>query len=84
MLTGRKFKVERETLALAVVEGRRTAITLPAGAIFRVVSWPTGDGDQMADVIWDGQAVQMFAVDVKVRGTEIEEHERGTCLSTSA
>ena len=84
MLTGRKFKLERETLGLTSAGGRRTAITLPVGAIFSVVSWPTGDGDQMADVIWDSQAVQMFAVDVKVRGTEIEEHKRGTGLSASA
>lgn len=77
---GRKFKLERETLGLILVEGRREALTIPVGAIVRVVS---GDGDQMADVVWDGQAVQMFTVDIKVRGTEIEEHQRGIGLSAS-
>lgn len=73
MLTGKKFRLERETLGLTMVEGRPEALTIPVGAIIKVVSWPPGDGDQMADVLLDGQRVQVFAVDVKVRGTEIAE-----------
>jgi hypothetical protein len=84
MLIGKTFKLEIETLGLTMVEGRPEALTIPVGAIIKVVSWPPGDGDQMADVLLEGQTVRMFAVDVKVRGTEIVERERGNGLSASA
>jgi hypothetical protein len=76
MLTGKKFKLERATLAITMVQGRRKAITIPLGAVIKVVSGPTGDGDRMVDVVWDGQTVEMFAVDVDVRGTEILDRDR--------
>ena len=58
-----------------MVESRRKAVTIPVGAIIKVVSEPTGDGigDQMVNVLWDDKTVAMFAIDVDVRGTEIEE-----------
>jgi hypothetical protein len=71
MLIGKRFKLERETLGLTMAEGRRKALTIPFGAILKIVSWPTGDGDQMVDALWRGQTVQLFAVDVDARGTEI-------------
>jgi len=73
MLTGKRFRLERATLALGVANGKRNAVTVPAGAILKVVSGPTGDGDRMVDVHWEGQTLTMFAIDVDVRGTEIEE-----------
>ena len=74
MLTGKKFKLERATLAITMVEGKRRAIAIPLGAIIKVVSGPT-PGDRMIDVLWDGKTVEMFAVDVDVRGTEIVEND---------
>jgi hypothetical protein len=74
MLTGKKFKLVRTTLAITMVEGRRKAVAIPAGAVIKVISGPT-PGDRMVDVLWDGKTVEMFAVDVDVRGTEIMEHE---------
>jgi hypothetical protein len=41
----------------------------------------------MVDVLWDGQVVTMFAVDVDVRGTEVEEEKFATawiCWQISA
>jgi hypothetical protein len=73
VLTGKRFRLERATLALGVGNGKRNAVTVPAGAIIKVVSGPTGEGDRMVDVHWDGQTLTMFAIDVDVRGTEIEE-----------
>ena len=84
MLAGKKFKLERATLAITVVEGRREELTSPVGAIIKVVSAPTIDGERMVrmvDVLWDGQTVEMFALDVSGHGTEIGEpdrHELGT------
>jgi len=74
LLTGKKFKLERATLAIAVAEGRRKAVAIPVGAIIKVVSGPT-PRDRMVDVLWDGKTVEMFAVDVDARGTELVEHE---------
>src|SRR5580765_4946616 len=60
-------------MALDVVDGKRVAITVPAGATIKVVSGPTSEADRLVDVIWNGRTVAMFAFDVSVRGTEIKE-----------
>jgi hypothetical protein len=49
------------------------ALTIPTGAIIKVVSGPTGESDRLIDVAWAGRTVAMFAYDVSVRGTEIKE-----------
>ena len=71
MLTGRRFKLERPTLAIDGVNAKRQTSFVPAGAIIKVVSGPTSEGDRMVDVLWDGKIVTMFAIDVNVRGTEV-------------
>ena len=71
MLTGRRFRLERPTLAIHGLEGKRQTSFVPAGAIIKVVSGPTSAGDRMVDVLWDGKIVTMFAIDVDVRGTEV-------------
>lgn len=73
MLTGRRFKLENPTLALDVIDGRRVAITLPSGAVVKVVVGPTSDGDRLVDVISEGRMVTVFAFDLTVRGMEIKE-----------
>ena len=73
MLTGRRFKLERPTLAIHGADGKRQTSYVPAGAIIKVVSGPTSAGDRMVDVLWDGQIVTMFALDVNVRGTEVDD-----------
>jgi len=73
LLTGRRFKLENPTLALDVIDGRRVAITLPRGAVVKVVAGPTGDGDRLVDVISEGRVVTLFAFDLTVRGTEIKD-----------
>jgi len=71
MLTGKRFKLELATLALGLEDGKRKAITIPVGAVIKVVAGPSGHGDRMVDVHWEGKTVTMFEVDVNVRGTEI-------------
>jgi len=73
LLTGRRFKLENPTLALDVIDGRRVAISLPRGAVVKVVAGPTSDGDRLVDVISEGRVVTMFAFDLTVRGTEIKD-----------
>ncbi|MCU1337517.1 MAG: hypothetical protein JWO19_3098 [Bryobacterales bacterium] len=72
MVTGKRFRLEHSTLALDILQGKRTAVTVPAGAILKVVSGPS-DGERTVDILWEGRIVAMFAIDVDVRGTEIME-----------
>ena len=60
-------------MALDVVEGKRVAITVPAGSTIKVVSGPTSESDRLVDVVWSGRTVAVFAYDVTVRGTEIKD-----------
>ena len=58
MLTGKRFKLKNPTLALDVVNSKRVTITIPAGASIKVVCGPTGDGDRLVDVVWEGRNVR--------------------------
>ena len=70
MLTGKLFRLSERTLAIEVLDGKRKAVTLPAGAIFKVVPGP-GDGQQTVDILWEGRTLEIFTCDVNMRGTEI-------------
>jgi len=72
MLTGKKFRLERATLSVESIDGKRTAVTVPSGAVIKVISGPK-NGDGLVNISWEGRTLQMFAVDVDVRGTEIED-----------
>jgi hypothetical protein len=73
VLTGKRFRLESPTLALDIIDGKRVAITVPAGTTIKVVSGPTTEGDRLVDVVWAGRTVAMFCYDVSVRGTEVKE-----------
>ena len=75
MLTGKRFKLGNPTMALDVVDGKRVALTIPAGETIKVVSGPSSQDDRLVDVVWDGRTVAMFAFDVNVRGTEIKNSD---------
>lgn len=70
MFSGKRFRLERATLAVEAVDGKRLAVSLPAGTILKVISGPK-NGSGLLNVLWEGRSVEMFAVDVEVRGTEI-------------
>ena len=70
MLTGKQFKLKERTLAVEVLGAGRTAVTIPAGAIFKVVPG-SSDGQQTVDVLWEGRRLEIFTCDVNMRGTEI-------------
>ena len=74
MLTGKRFKLVRGTLAVEGVDAadrKLRAVTVPAGAIVKVLSGPH-DGDGLVSTLWEGRTLGMFEVDVDVRGTEIK------------
>ena len=72
MLTGTQFKLKTPTLASHIVDGKREGVTVPAGAIIKVISGPTG-GDRVVDVLWEGRMFVMFAVDLSECGIEITD-----------
>jgi hypothetical protein len=72
MLTGRRFKLERSTLSIGEVDGKRVAVTIPAGNTVKVIAGPR-DGDRMIDVLWEGRMLVMFAIDLKQRGIELSQ-----------
>jgi len=72
MLTEKRFKLKERTLAIEVLDSERRAVSIPAGAIIRVVSGPTDD-NQTVDVLWEGRKVEVFTCDVNMRGTEITD-----------
>jgi hypothetical protein len=74
MFSGRRFRLNHETIAISGANGKREAIMIPESAIVKVISGPTSERDRMVDVLWDGQVVVMFAVDLIARGEEIVTH----------
>jgi hypothetical protein len=69
MVTGRRFVLNERTLAIEVVESERRSVTIPAGAIIEIVS---GNDDRTVDVLWESRIVEIFTVDVNLRGMEIK------------
>ena len=72
MLSRKRFMLKRSILAIDIIDGKRTAVSVPAGATIEVLSG-LAHGDVSVEVVWDGRTVVMFVVDVTERGTEIPE-----------
>jgi hypothetical protein len=72
VLTGKRFRLTRATLSLEGLNGKRKAITVPAGSIVRVISGPMNT-DGLVNVVWGDRELSMFEVDLNVRGTEMTD-----------
>jgi len=80
MLTGRRFKLETSTLSIGEVDGKRVAVTIPAGNTVKVVAGPM-DGDRMIDILWEGRIESASRSGVKLRPclpSEIADTSAGT------
>jgi hypothetical protein len=71
MLIGKRFRLERATVAVNLSDRKRTACTVPAGAIINVLPEPA-DAQDLVTVLWKERRLQMFVVDIDARGTEIK------------
>ncbi len=71
MLTGRRFRLTSPTLGLEEVDGKRTSLTIPEGAVIEIKSGPTPTDSRMVDAVFDGRSVVLFAIDVERRGEEV-------------
>jgi hypothetical protein len=72
MLTEQRFKLSERTLAIEVLDSERRAVSIPAGAIIRLVSGISA-GDRTVEVLWEGRKVEIFACDMNMRGREIKD-----------
>ena len=78
MLTGKEFTIGKPTLALEATAGQRRAVTIPTGAIVKVLSGPTRNDDTgTVGIEWEGRTLAMFAVDLYARGTEVTGKSAG-------
>lgn len=77
MLRNRRFKLTKPALALDAVV-RRGWITIPAGEVIRVLAGPNGERNEMIDILWEGQMLTMFAIDVTAGCKEITESTAGS------
>ena len=74
MPTGR-FILGKTTLVIGNLNGKRVAVTIPAGDTVKLIADPSS-GNKMIDVLWKGRTVAMYAEDLKLRG--IATSTRGT------
>jgi hypothetical protein len=68
MLTGQQIKLERNTMAIGTMNGRRSVLTLPAGETILVLSHRKNGG--MLNVFWQDRTLTMFEIDVETRSTD--------------
>lgn len=80
MLSGKRYTLKRSILAIDIIDGKRTAVSVPEGATIEVLPGST-DGDVSVEVLWDGRTLVMFVVDVAERGAEITESSAAAPLS---
>ena len=72
MLTGKRFKLNRQILTVTLADGPRHAEYIPEGAILEVLGGPRPDATRLVDVRWRQIDYAVFRVDLELRGEEIK------------
>ena len=62
MQTGR-FKLDKTTLAIGDVNGKRAAVTIPAGDIVKLIADRNPGNNKMVEMFWEARTVAMYAID---------------------
>ena len=76
METSTRLRITRTTIALDVL-AQKTIVTIPIEAVLTVLPG-FADGDKMVKVLWEGREIQMFAIDLAMRGVEIRTRVAAT------
>jgi hypothetical protein len=66
-----RYRLRTTTLAVDRKNTRPEIVTIPAGAVLKVAN-DLVDADGFVEVQWDGESVQIFAVDLRDRGELIQ------------
>jgi len=72
MFTGKRFRLNSETLAIEQVGGKYVAIEIPENSVVLVISGPTHKDSRMVDVEWESRRIAMFTEDIQRRGEEVD------------
>ena len=77
---GRLFRLSRPTVAIHLVDGIKTVVSLPANAVVKILSGPDANGEVpdkgIVYAAWEDRTVAMFIVDLEIRGIEVWESEQ--------
>ena len=73
MLTGKKFRLNRETISIETIREVRRVVMVPSGEVVTVLHGPSPDDKRMVDVRWNDRTLVMFALDIQGRGDEVAE-----------
>jgi hypothetical protein len=73
MLSGKRFRLKAETIAIETNGDKRIAIHVPAGSVVTVESGPRPDDRRVLDILWEGRKIVMFADDIQKRGEPVGE-----------
>lgn len=80
MRKGRLFRLSRPTVAIHLVDGIKTVVSLPANAVVKILSGPDANGEVpdkgIVYAAWEDRTVAMFIVDLEIRGIEVWESEQ--------
>jgi hypothetical protein len=68
------YRLWIETVAVHQQATRRVAMTIPSGTVLKVLN-ADKDANGFVEVEWDGESVQIFAIDLRDRGELIGSHE---------
>ena len=72
MLSSALYRLSRDTISLETLGGRRQLLRVPEGAVVEVIKVSRGpEQRQMAQVLWLGKTLEMFAEDIERRGEAI-------------
>jgi len=70
-IRGQRYRLNTPTLAIVEIDGQHSPVTVPNGAVVKVVDGPL-DGNRLVDVNWDGKTVMMFTTDIRERCVRLE------------
>ena len=71
MMSAGKYRIKDTAMALFVEGDRRTVRTVPTDAIVTLQD-ETVDNNGLVKVMWEGERVMMFTVDLRRHGEKIE------------
>ena len=71
-MRGNRYRLNTPTLAIVKIDGQQSPVTVPSGAVVKVVDGPL-NGNRLVDVNWEGKTVMMFTTDIRERCMRLEE-----------
>lgn len=71
-MRGKLYETLGPLLAILTSSGKRVIITIPQGAVIRVIQGPL-DGSCLVDAKWEDKAVKMYLADLRERSIMVSQ-----------